>query len=76
LLGNQLEFGDFGDYESLPPSLVEIPLLSQLFKFDLSEREGESLLIMLTPTITGGSTIAKSSNNDFTLWRTQDLAAD
>jgi len=51
LYANQLEYGNYSEYKSEVPALIEIPLLGSLFKHDLSKHKHQSLQIFLMPRI-------------------------
>ncbi len=63
----QADYGEFSESKSEVPAFMEIPIFGSLFRYDLRERAGESLLFAVTRRIVNESTELKSTDIDFDL---------
>lgn len=64
----QLEYGEFSQTKSEFPALFKIPIFGSFSEYDLSDRAGESLLLLVTPRIVNdGQDLKSSSEEEFDL---------
>jgi probable HAF family extracellular repeat protein len=60
----QIDYGEFSETKSEVPALVEIPILTTVVQYDLTEKAGESLIFLLAPRIVNDDSGLKSSSEE------------